>query len=1078
MGEKERKRRKKKKRKMLSYSGRALKNIRLNAFQTRFDLRILSKVQCQQIAQQRFMTTHSWSNGNIEPGKSVSEEVLVNQLNAQQVASSNELVPWFLKNMPQSYFRQVSEKARMSHLKALSALYGAGADLTLTLKSSSEDKTQQTLTLIRPNKIGLLHDVMEQFPSLTPLEIKSASSYVSFDQSLVLSIFYLRTGAPRGKATCPELFELASKIQAGEFLNNPLYPSPSDHFLPKNLEESLQLVDPVHITTAGERRFLKQLEMYHKISGTDGVEIDIEEYVPTEPAELGKHKKAFWVTVAIDDVSPHSVLTNFSAICRMRELENLRTHLNIIGDNVCMVRFLLATDETVTLTNEGFWGTLKHDIKRMCFVDDSTINLVLFDQPSLGLRRAEIVTALASLVHTPLSKENPWTFSHSNILQMLRNKRYLKHIAAVADLFVSRFDPAKTLPDTQLTTLQADLREAVTRNVEDNASARLLIKMIDSVGLVYRTNLFMPNRSALSIRVNPELMKVPNVERDLPYGVFFVHGRDFNAFHVRFRDIARGGLRLVSPGSFELFAAETARHFDEAYGLAYAQQLKNKDIPEGGSKAVLLLNTLKTKSEDARDFALRKSVKSFTDAILDLIVKTDETSALVVDFFAHKERLYLGPDEQVIPDDISWVVERAEKRGLPNPSTFMSSKADEGINHKEFGVTSEGVTVFLDVALRYCGINPKSNSFTVKITGGPNGDVAGNCMQILYREYGENAKVVGVADHSGCAEDPNGLNWSELLRLVADDEPIAKFDKTKLGPRGEVHLVTTEEGMVMRNTMHNRVVADAFIPAGGRPGTISISNWKNFLKPDGTPSSKLIVEGANLFIEPAARQALFTNAGVLIVKDSSANKCGVICSSYEIIASMLLEKEQFKSIKKELVSDVLKKLRKFARMEAELLFKDFTNYPGALPIFSERISRAINDLKDAIVNDLINVKKEDLVKYLPIVEDHLPQKLLDVAGNHILEKVPEAYLKAAIASTIASQFVYREGPTYISTLPKDRLGFIAFKYREVQAEVNKLIDQIQKSDLGEQEKNEAISLLRHGGARTRLEASFREEAQK
>ena len=31
------------------------------------------------------------------------------------------------------------------------------------------------------------------------------------------------------------------------------------------------------------------------------------------------------------------------------------------------------------------------------------------------------------------------------------------------------------------------------------------------------------------------------------------------------------------------------RHYNEAYNLAYAQQLKNKDIPEGGSKAVILM---------------------------------------------------------------------------------------------------------------------------------------------------------------------------------------------------------------------------------------------------------------------------------------------------------------------------------------------------------------------------------------------------------------------------------------------------------------------------------------------------------
>ena len=34
---------------------------------------------------------------------------------------------------------------------------------------------------------------------------------------------------------------------------------------------------------------------------------------------------------------------------------------------------------------------------------------------------------------------------------------------------------------------------------------------------------------------------------------------------------------------------ESARHYREAYSLAFAQQLKNKDIPEGGSKGVLLI---------------------------------------------------------------------------------------------------------------------------------------------------------------------------------------------------------------------------------------------------------------------------------------------------------------------------------------------------------------------------------------------------------------------------------------------------------------------------------------------------------
>ena len=60
----------------------------------------------------------------------------------------------------------------------------------------------------------------------------------------------------------------------------------------------------------------------------------------------------------------------------------------------------------------------------------------------------------------------------------------------------------------------------------------------------------------------------------------------YKRYHVRFRDIARGGLRLVTPSSAEQYALESSRQFDECYGLAYAQQLKNKDIPEGGSKGI------------------------------------------------------------------------------------------------------------------------------------------------------------------------------------------------------------------------------------------------------------------------------------------------------------------------------------------------------------------------------------------------------------------------------------------------------------------------------------------------------------
>ena len=110
---------------------------------------------------------------------------------------------------------------------------------------------------------------------------------------------------------------------------------------------------------------------------------------------------------------------------------------------------------------------------------------------------------------------------------------------------------------------------------------------------------------------------------------------------------------------------------------------------------------------------------------------------------------------------------------------------------------------------------------------------------------------------TGCVEDPDGIPMSELLRLVESSQSIGGFDASTLGPHGKLTLANTPKGAAARNSMHNRVVSDAFVPAGGRPSTVNGSNWREFLQPDGSPSTKLVVEGANLFFTGEARAALY-----------------------------------------------------------------------------------------------------------------------------------------------------------------------------------------------------------------------------
>jgi glutamate dehydrogenase len=539
---------------------------------------------------------------------------------------------------------------------------------------------------------------------------------------------------------------------------------------------------------------------------------------------------------------------------------------------------------------------------------------------------------------------------------------------------------------------------------------------------------------------------------ECPFGVFFVHGRDFNGFHVRFRDIARGGVRAIHPRSVEQFTREQERLYDEAYNLAFAQQLKNKDIPEGGSKAAILVHP---------QGRVSRSVKAFVNSILDLITPDKKTTAKVVDRLNHKELIYLGPDENITPKLIDWIVDRARRRGYPMPTALMSSKPGAGINHKEYGVTSEGVVVFLDTALRAIGINPDEDTFTVKITGGPDGDVAGNGIRILNREYGDNVKFLGIADGSGCGEDPDGLDHNELLRLFEEELSIANFDKSKLGPNGSIATVEDPEGVHLRNTMHDRIESDAFIPCGGRPATIHGGNWKNFLKEDGTPSSKVIVEGANLFLTPDARREL-SNVGALILKDSSANKCGVICSSFEIGACMLIDESEFMEIKETFVGQVLTRLRHLARAEAELLARLHQHHPHSpLPEMSIKISEIMSRVSDSLIANWDNMSDQQQEELKRLVVEHLPPILLERVGDSLWTEMPDAYLQWMMAKSLAARIVYREGFEYLETMEDADLAGLALRYLDLEEEREKLTATILSSDL--QYKDRVAALLHDAG---------------
>jgi glutamate dehydrogenase len=950
-------------------------------------------------------------------GKPADLPGLIDEVSAGLRETARQVVPWFVQQMPLMYFQDTDRATQVAHLRAIIAARASGRPIEFTLRSA--DGSQWTL--MRPMDYpGVLAELVAELPQ--DRQLRAAKIHTARDGNLVLDTFEFGQAPPFSSADPDQVAKLQATIVYAR--------SHATHITPDQITDFFGRLSADHVTTITPLRLCRHFELYSRVTGTDGTAVELEP--ESDPTQCR-------ITVAYGNATTQVMLARIATRLARSMINIHRAYLDNIDDGengtISLLGFVVTGPDGGPIDPAGeLWSQVRRDLLHNKWISDRTLSLA-YGHAELNVTRAEVMTGLCNLSHHVLSKVNPYAFNPDRILALA--ERSLPQTLAIVDLFMQRFDPAAPLSDADVRRRSQELETRIEGEVDLEDGRTVLRTLMRVVHAVRRTNVHLAERYGLAMRLDPALLACPERPHK-PYGVFFVHGRAFDGFHVRFRDIARGGLRVIRPIGADQHAREMERLCDEAYGLAYAQQLKNKDIPEGGAKGVILVEP------GAR---LERSVKGFVDCLLDLITPDPRTRSAVVDLLGQEELLYLGPDENITPQLIEWIVDRAERRGYPTPAAFMSSKPGAGINHKRYGVTSEGVTVFLEEALRAVGIDPRSRPFTVKITGGPDGDVAGNEMRILHREYGGNARVVGVADGSGCGEDPDGLDHQELLRLVGESLPIAFFDRKRLGPRGRIATLDERDGVHLRNTMHNRVAADAFVPAGGRPNTIHVGNWKEYLSPDGRPSSRVVVEGANLFLTPEARAAL-SECGVLIIKDSSANKCGVICSSFEIIASMLLSEEEFLSVKDRFIQQVLVRLRELARREADLLMRLHRSHPHVpLPDMSTRISQVMLRCADAIETAIEQVAQEDWPIFQQLVIDHLPPILVEVAGERLWASTPRRYLTGIMAKSLAARIVYREGFEALETMPLPSIADLGLRYLRLERERRALAAEVERSDL-------------------------------
>ncbi|ESL06692.1 glutamate dehydrogenase [Trypanosoma rangeli SC58] len=590
---------------------------------------------------------------------------------------------------------------------------------------------------------------------------------------------------------------------------------------------------------------------------------------------------------------------------------------------------------------------------------------------------------------------------------------------------------------TTLASRQAIERKIVDRFREDQRpmhDVEIFKSLLRFNEVVVKHNFFKKEKVALCFRLDPSFLKELEYPR-VPHGVFLLAGGQWRGFHVRFTDIARGGIRIILSKE-NAYRRNKRSAFQENYNLAYTQLLKNKDIPEGGSKGTILVSSrYLTRFDYSR---CQRVFLQYTDALLDTILPGESG---IVDNLKRTEILFLGPDENTAGTFPSDGALHSKRRGYSAWKSFTTGKDPSmgGIPHDVYGMTTRSVRTFVRGAYGKLGL--KEEEMTKFQTGGPDGDLGSN--EILQSRE----KLVAISDISGSLHDPDGIDREELKRLALQRLQLSHFDRSKLSPKG--FLVLTEDknvilpdgtrvddGALFRDEFYftKYTEADVFVPCGGRPRSVTLANVGRFLKvPDvegeamlagkfQVPESlkfKIIVEGANLFISQDARLAL-ERCGVVLFKDASGNKGGVTSSSLEVYAGLALSDEEHAKYMcvqnpekvpefyKSYVNDIIARIENNAQREFDAIWRDHESHPGmAKTIIADTLSgKNVQMRASMLASDAF--KNQKLVRY--ILQNYTPKALLDVVPLDVLmQRVPVAYQHAICAMWLASEYVYSTG---------------------------------------------------------------------
>ncbi len=973
---------------------------------------------------------------------------------------------WLETHLPPSFFEEVSFEKQLVIAKSLVSFQIQGRFVNINLKSMAIvlclDAPDVDLKILKTYANYVIHYYRTFVSDAPPPGEKKGA--------LRIALLSLRD-EPKEEPPATEAIEPERRKELIDLIQQR-----NKEFHASDLERLLHGMTPRFVRSLKNGRLALALDMFFRAKTSDECQYEMRQNTDWQEKNLP----------SLQIVLAWRAVPKFGFLYRLAKIT--------LAHNLCLKKVVSAyidpySEENILLLSIGVHGIhgkaaweetdIDDFLRELCLIkyfdtEDPIADLFVKTQMLNG-NEAHLVRNIIAFTHQALLYGDPHLYSFENVAEGLC--RHPELTVQLCKAFETKFHPKNhnlATYQTQKQELLGLIEKLDTGQAgNDRRRKNILRTALTFIEYTLKTNFYGHNKSGFSFRIDPAYLDALPFDRKekfpaLPYGIFFIRGMHFIGFNIRFKDLARGGVRTVMPEKQEAYIHERNNIFGEAYNLSYTQHKKNKDIPEGGAKTAILLEPLDVTAKEEEVFIqemeregmepavieervkisrrnhktsyLHASQRSFIECLMTLLNCDDKgvlKAKYVIDYWKKPEYIYLGPDENMHNEMIVWIAGFAVQCGYRPGRSFMSSKPGAGINHKEYGVTSFGVNVYLHQTLLFLGIDPEKEPFTIKISGGPDGDVAGNEIHILATHYAKTAKLVALTDGSGTVYDPEGLDWLEMDALFKAGQAIRFYPPEKLHEGGflldlqtkrqesafvqhtllwrktnnkahEEWLSGNDMNHLFRSNVH-QIEADVFVPAGGRPRTLNELNVSSFLNEAGKPTAKAIVEGANLYLTPEARRFL-ENLGTVVLKDSSCNKGGVICSSFEVLAGLCMSEEQFLEEKPEYVKEVLQIIRQAALHEANLILETHRKTGAFFTDLAEKVSERINLYKYQLLDHLETISlsndlKDPLIKCL---FHYCPPLLRKKYAKEILA-MPDIHKKAIIAVFLASRLVYTRG---------------------------------------------------------------------